>query len=227
MIPVLLIGRSFLRQNRWLLLTLAAWPFATAAFLRFPNGSVSHADVQEALPQQVLYGVAVITFLASSALHNERRSRRIIAVLSKAVSRTEYLLGMLLGAGCCAAAYFAAVGGSLLWMLGYSRAVFTALPVLFVCGCLACLWMAALALLLSTFLYPFFAAAIAAGVAAIPVLSPLTRSIFVPAALIEDAVSFSSQINWTIVMIALLEAAVMVGLASSIFARGDVTVSVE
>ena len=227
MIPILLLAESFIRQNRWLLATLAAWPFVLGAFLWSPHGKAGYTDVAELLQQEIFYGVAVITFLASSAIYNDRRSRRIIGVLSKGVSRTQYLLGLLLGAVCCGTAYFAAVGGSVWWLLGYSRAAFAAVLALFLCGCLACVWMAALAILFSTFVYPFFAAAIAAAVASIPLVMPSTKLIFVPAALIRDALSFSSAVNWTILLIAVLESAAILALASSIFARRDVTVSAE
>lgn len=227
MIPVLLIAKSFVRQNRWLLMALAAWPFVIGAFLWSPRGKASYTDVAELLQQELFYGVAVITFLASSAIYNDRRSRRIIGVLSKGVSRTQYLSGLLLGSVCCAAAYFAAVGGSIMCLLGYSSAAFAAVATLFLRLCLACLWMAALALLFSTFVYPFFAAAIAVAVAAIPIVMPQTQSIFMPAGLIHDALSFSPAVNWTMVLIALLESVGILGLGSIIFAHRDVTVSVE
>jgi ABC-type transport system involved in multi-copper enzyme maturation permease subunit len=227
MIPVLLISKSFVRQNRWLLMALAAWPFLFGAFLWSPQGKSSYADVAEVLQQEIIYGVAVVTFLASSAIYNERRSRRIIAVLSKGISRMQYLLGLLLGSLCCAAAYFAAIGGSLLWLLGYSDDVFAAVSTLFLRGCLACLWMAALALLFSTFVYPFFAAAFSAAIAAIPIAMPRANLVFAPAALMRNAMSFSTAVNWTMVSIALLESAAILALGAKIFARRDVTVSVE
>ena len=227
MIPVLLIAKSFVRQNRWLLMALAAWPFVIGAFLWSPHGKASSTDVADLLQQEVFYGVAVITFLASSAIYNDRRSRRIIGVLSKGVSRTQYLLGLLVGGVCCAAAYFAAVVGSVLWLVGYSHTALTALLALFLYGCLACMWMAALALLFSTFAYPFFAAAIAVGVAAIPFAVARAKSIIVPSALIHDALSFAPAVNWTMMLIALLESAAILGLGSIIFAHRDVTVSVE
>ena len=46
MISVLLLAKNFLRQNRWLLLAFAAFPFLLGAFLRSPHHAASQQDVQ-------------------------------------------------------------------------------------------------------------------------------------------------------------------------------------
>ena len=161
MMPVLLLAKSFIRQNRWLLLAFVLWPFLLGAFVWAPHHAAARDDVAEIVQQEIFYGVAVAAFLTSSAIYNEKRSRRIIGVLSKAVSRSEYLLGLMLGSGCFAAAYFIAVGVSMIWLLGFSDSIPSiSLKVLWQ-GIIASLWIASLALLFSTFLYPFIAAALA------------------------------------------------------------------
>ncbi|PYX95732.1 MAG: hypothetical protein DMG63_18455, partial [Acidobacteria bacterium] len=69
MIPVLLLAKSFLRQNRWLLLAFVALPLLLGAFLWSPHQSASRQDVAEMVQQEMFYGIAVVTFLASSAIY--------------------------------------------------------------------------------------------------------------------------------------------------------------
>src|ERR1700738_3219775 len=108
MIPILLLAQSFIRQNRWLLLAFVLWPFLLGAFVWSPHHGAARDDVSAIMQQELFYGVAVVAFLASSAIYNEKRSRRIIGVLAKAVSRAQYLLGIVLGTACFAVVYFAA-----------------------------------------------------------------------------------------------------------------------
>src|SRR5690242_15486374 len=96
MIPVLLLAKSFIRQNRWLLIAFVLWPFLLGAFTWSPEHRANKTEAMEILQQEVFYGVAVVAFLASSAVYNEKRSRRIIGVLSKGISRGQYLCGLLL-----------------------------------------------------------------------------------------------------------------------------------
>jgi hypothetical protein len=93
---VLLIAANFLREQRWFLLLFVAWIFGSAAMLRFATDA-THDDLEFYRRQQSGYALAVAMFTAAGAIHNERRSRRILAVLSKAVSRAEYIAGLLLG----------------------------------------------------------------------------------------------------------------------------------
>jgi ABC-type transport system involved in multi-copper enzyme maturation permease subunit len=48
------------------------------------------------LHQECLYGLALVAVNGSAQLGNEQRSRRIVGVLSRAVSRPRYLLALLL-----------------------------------------------------------------------------------------------------------------------------------
>jgi len=228
MMPVLLLAKSFVRQNRWLFLALVGWPFLLGAFLRSPHQAASRQDVSEIVQVEVRYGVAVLAFLASSAIHNEKRSRRIIGVLSKAISREQYLLGLLLGVGCFAMAYFASIGAATLWLVGVSTSVTNAAFALFIRGTAASLWTASVALFLSTFLYPFFAAAIAAACAFAPFALYGANAFLAPVAgLLERLDPFVPSIPFLAGTAALAESAVMLLLAAQIFMRRDVTVSVE
>src|SRR5579859_2577392 len=109
MTSIFLLAKAFVRQNRWLLDVFIIWPLLLGALALPRADSVNSEDTIEIVQQEVLYGVAITAFFASSAVYNERRSRRIVTILSKSVSRGEYLTGMLLGVLIFSAAYFAAV----------------------------------------------------------------------------------------------------------------------
>ena len=68
-------------------------------------GGQSKEDTLFLLRSTSMYGLAFAGLLAASALNNERKTRRILAVLSKGISRDLYLGGLLLGAMIAAGVY--------------------------------------------------------------------------------------------------------------------------
>jgi ABC-type transport system involved in multi-copper enzyme maturation permease subunit len=228
MTPVLLLAKAFTRQNRWLLLAFVAWPFLLAAILWFPSRAASRDDISEIAQMEIRYGVVVLAFLASSAIYNEKRSRRIIGVLSKAVSREQYLGGLLLGSAYFAMAYYAAIGAAILWLAGVSSQVVSGVLTVFVKGTLASLWTASVALLLSTFLHPFFAAALAGGVAVAPFALRDANVLVAPVvALLKGSDPLTTSISPAAIAAAAVESALILWLAAQIFMRRDVAVNIE
>jgi hypothetical protein len=92
------IARRLLAQNRWLYLFLVLWPLVLAAIFLLPRSSPSADDVAAVLHQECIYGLALVVFSGSVQLGNEERSRRIVTVLSRAVSRRQYLFALGLAA---------------------------------------------------------------------------------------------------------------------------------
>src|SRR5581483_5630839 len=92
-----LIATRLLWQNRWLFLLLMLWPYIMAAILCF-GGQPDPDDVLWILHQECFAGLALVAVTGSTLLGNEQRSRRIIMVLSRAVSRPQYLLSLLITA---------------------------------------------------------------------------------------------------------------------------------
>ena len=224
---VLLLAGSFVRQNRWLLLVFILWPIVLGVFVWSPHHTATSADVLEIVQQELLYGLVIVTFLASSAIHNEKRSRRILGVLSKAVSRMQYLLGFLIGAVCFAVVYFLMVDLSVLWLLG-ALTPMKGVMAFSLQGVVASTWAVSLGLLFSTFAYPFIAATIAGAATLGPVIVAGTHPILAPvAAMIRNAESFSGAFHPAVIGIALGESAVFLLLGGAIFSRVDVTTSVE
>lgn len=95
MIKAWIIARRLLWQNRWLFLLLALWPYIMAALICF-GGKPDPDDVLWMLHQECFAGLALVAVTGSTLLGNEQRSRRIVMVLGRAVSRPQYLFSLLL-----------------------------------------------------------------------------------------------------------------------------------
>jgi hypothetical protein len=92
------IAWQLLWANRWLWLLLVLWPWGMAAILLMSGMHPSPDDVEAALEQQSIYGLALVAFAGGALLGSEQRSRRIVLVLSRAVSRRQYLGAVWLAA---------------------------------------------------------------------------------------------------------------------------------
>ena len=227
MTPIFLLARSFMRQNRWLMLAFVLWPFLFGTLLSLPQHPTAN-EVQEIAVQEIFYGVAVVGFLASSAVHNEKRSRRILGVLSKGVSRGEYLAGLLLASACFASIYFLSVSASLLWLLKPSATLAVSCAALFLHAVIAALWIASLSLMFSIVLHPLLAAALAGAAAFAPFAAASPNAMWAPVAnLTKAAGSFQHQLIWSALAAGAVESAVFFVAASAVFARRDVTGSIE
>src|SRR5215470_8484950 len=97
MMKAFLIAQRLLWQNRWLFFMLALWPYVIAAILCI-GGQPDPDDVVWMLHQECFAGLALVAVTGSTLLGNEQRSRRIITVLARAVSRPQYLLSLLITA---------------------------------------------------------------------------------------------------------------------------------
>src|SRR5271155_1668966 len=89
------ITRRLLYQNRWIYLFLMLWPFGMAAILLVPAARPEIDDLLSILHQESFYGLGLVAFTGSALLGNEKRSRRIASVLSRAVSRRQYFFALL------------------------------------------------------------------------------------------------------------------------------------
>src|ERR1700748_92296 len=90
------IAWQLLWANRWLWLLLVLWPWGMAAMLLAGGLHPSPEDVEAAFEQQSIYGLALVAFAGGALLGNEQRSRRIVLVLARAVSRRQYLAALWL-----------------------------------------------------------------------------------------------------------------------------------
>ena len=117
---VLLIAGNHLRDQRWILITM----FGYVLFMSSIMGAVVHRsnyeDARFFVEQQMWFAVLFGMFLSTSAVNTDMRTRRLPAILSKAVERWQYLLGILVGITSAIAAYCCVV--ALLGMLFSTRA---------------------------------------------------------------------------------------------------------
>ena len=234
--PVVLIAANFVREQRWPLFFLLLWVLGFAIFGLFVNSPAGAGDALMIFKQLAFYGVIFAVFFGSSAIHSDLRSRRIFAVLSKAVSRGQYLAGLLAGVAFVLGTFCLCMGFSATWVLGrYGldlAQLWWGIWALFT----ACILMASLTLCLSVLLPPLFAAIGSSFLAALPVLLALggqssIRYAIPVYALLEPLVEadFNVSLRVSAVTIGLgwSEAVLLVLAATWIFSRRDLTAGAE
>jgi hypothetical protein len=234
MIPVLLIAANFVRENRWPLISLLVYVLVFGGAIAFVGGSTLE-DAVFFLRSVGIYGLAFTALMAASGINNERRTRRMLAVLSKGIERGQYLAGLLLGAMFDAAIYCVAIGvvGTLaLARYGQSSEKMWELVGVLIASFLL---VGTAALFFSTFLHPLMAtAAVALTLGAMALggrlLGPLWTNILPSYTLADAMVSFSLhgwRAPWAAAGWALAQAFVFGVLATVVFSRRDIAIAIE
>jgi len=162
--PVLLIAINFVREQRWPIFVLLLWVLLLAFLGLVTDIRREREDLLFVFKQVAIYVVAFSIFFGGSAIYNERRSRRILGVLSKAVGRQRYLSGLVLGVTMAGAIYCFALGITGSWTLGEAGFPVSQIWYLMLCLVAACTLAGTVALTFSTFLNPFLAAGATAAV---------------------------------------------------------------
>jgi len=234
--PVLLIAVNFAREQRWPILTLLLWVLLLAFLGLVTDIHRQREDLLFVFKQDAVYVLAFSVFFGGSAIYNERRSRRILGVLSKAVSRQQYLSGLVLGVTIACAVYCFALGLTGSWTLGGAGFPISHVWFLMVCLVAACMLAGTVALMFSTFLNPFFAAGATAMVLGLPALA---SQIFgarwgyvIPvwelgATVLNSSFNSPGTASWAPVLLAGAETLVFWLLSARIFAHVDIAVAVE
>jgi ABC-type transport system involved in multi-copper enzyme maturation permease subunit len=231
--PILLIAANFLRQMRWLVLV---YPLIAIA-LGVGFSLFMHPGDQEAISgylfQLITYALAIAVFLGSQANFNERKSRRILGVLSKGIERRDYLAGLMVGVFATSGVF---VTGMLIGALCIAIKVELGISVIVLAMSLiwlSCCLSTAIAVFLSTFLHPLFAAAmtfVLVGGGAVPEIVNIPGGSVLPVyQLNADARSLLLGGNAHLVAIpmAVVEIVVFWLLAGWIFERRDIAVAIE
>jgi hypothetical protein len=227
-----LIAANYLREQRWAVILLLIWVVLSAVLSSV--GQLERGDVLFFLKQQAVYGVAFSTFLSASSIYNERRSKRILGVLSKGIERRQYLAGLAGGVMLAAVIYLTAMGvfGSMLFSAaGLPIAQLWELLVLLL---VACAVAATGALLFATFMPPIVAvacSALAFGVGVGLAQVGVTRCFLPVYTLVGAVTSYSDSPRWAPEWAPAIWGAVQAVLlwlaASWIFERRDIAVAVE
>jgi hypothetical protein len=190
-------------------------------FLRWHAGYVAFLTIMMAIP----------------ALQMERKTRRVLAVLSKGIHRWEYLGGILCGCSLIAVIFCLLVGLCVTW-LGQQGGIATSGLGMMMLALFACSVAAASAgLFFATFLHPFLATAATSAWLALPVV--LEQAGWQPPAELFPVVAFFRTLwkdyrlqtvvhgGWAIVIAAIGQTLVFWLAAALVFARRDVTISPE
>lgn len=199
-----------------------------------------HQERQEVLfflRSQPLYVLFVALMLAVPAIQTDRKSRRLMAVLSKGIHRWQYLAGILGGCGIMTALFSFLVWASAYALCRRGGNPTEGLGLLAAALCASGMAAAAAGLLYSTFLHPLLATAAAAGTLLVPVafttdsMSKGASNVFFPVARMVNAlVRYRFGLVdglWSIIIAAVIYTVVFWAVASTIFGRRDVTISPE
>jgi hypothetical protein len=234
---IFLIAVNFVREQRWPILVLLLWVLLLAFLGLATDAARQREDLLFIFKQVAVYVVAFSVFFGSSAIYNDRRSRRILSVLSKAVGRQQYLSGLVIGITLACAIYCFALGLTGSWTLGQAGFQVSEVWFLMLCLIAACALAGTVALMFSTFLNPFFAAGATAAVMGIPALLSYTSGsahlgyivpVYALAAVVLNS-SFAAHepMSWLPIALAVAETLIFWLLSARIFSYVDIAVSVE
>src|SRR5277367_6566756 len=208
------IARRLLYQNRWIYLFLMLWPFGMAAILLVPAAKPEIEDVLSILHQECLYGLGLVAFTGSALLGNEQRSRRIVTVLSRAVSRRQYFFAMVSAAWLPLALYVVSFVVSGVALFGSIEGSFSLLFALALAQLVLGMWTATAALFFATWLPMMLASTASLGLLALLGLAGYEWPDIAPARLLRHPTGF---------LLIVLGAALLFAAGSTIFERRDLS----
>ena len=227
-----LIAINVVREQRWFLLLMLVYIIGITALLYFVEKDEN--DILVVFKQEAVYGTLFSIVIAASLFQNERKTRRIIAVLSKAVSRGEYVAGMIVGVNLTTVLFYAVVFAS--FFVLFPPASAGGAVVMMVHMLVASLLASVVTVFYTTFLHPLIATAVAGLTLASPLLleklagAGWTRVLPV-VALIKEGFGYTlgqpPATDWTLLSIALLECVALWLAAAWIFGLRDITTAVE
>lgn len=233
---IFLIAVNFVREQRWPLFFLLLWVLGFAVFGLFVSSDSGAEDALMIFKQLTFYGVVFAVFFGSSALNSDLRSRRILEVLAKAVSRGQYLAGLLIGIAIVLGTFCLCTAFSASWVLGHYGLDQVQLWLGILGVFTACMLTAASALCFSVFLPPLFAAIGSGLLSGLPVLlamrgeGSLKYAIPVYALLqplIEADFNVVLHVNGAAILLGWFETMLLLVVATWIFSRRDLVAGTE
>lgn len=232
---VILLALQHLREQRWVLTAFVIYVFLMALAFGAVGGQPGAEEMQYFARQQAGFTVLFTVLLAAGALHAERRSRRILAVLSKAISRRAYVRSILLAMWMAAGLYILTSSVAVLW-LGRRAGLqpeqeMSHLGLAF----FAAMATAAVAVFFSTFLHPLLATFVSGVLIAVPAFlgqyAAVWLHVFPASALMAHSsgmlVLAGSSSLWYWVTLTLIQTVVFWAAAAFVFTKLDVAVPIE
>jgi ABC-type transport system involved in multi-copper enzyme maturation permease subunit len=233
---ILLIAVNFVREQRWPILVLMGWVAVLSVLGLVVDPRATRDDILFIFKQGAIYGIVFAIFFGASAIHNERKTRRILAVLSKSVGRGEYVTGLLAGVALSTGIYSFSMGVTGTWVLGTAGFPVRDLWEVMLCVMVACMLCATVAVLFSTVLNPLFATMATFLLLGLPAVAAMRFSSHwaqvLPAYSLLDVLMRSSfeaplTVQWSAVWLAVAESVFFWLLSWWIFAQRDIAVAVD
>lgn len=230
---VLLLGANFLR-SQWLPVAVMTAYLAGAGGLFSWHQQAS--DVQFYLQWHSYNVIFVATLIALPAIWAERRSHRILAVLSKGITRGQYLGGLLCGCVLISGWFCFLIGGITSWLCWRGGIPLRSLPLLMMVVFLCSVTAQSAALLSAVVLHPLLGMIATSVFLLLPLASESApwhwpAQLFPVTLLISVLREFRFQPLetgiWKIALGAILETFLFWALATALFSRKDVTTSPE
>lgn len=234
MTAVLLIALNFMREQRWFILLMIGYLAAITGVVVLSGMDGRDGDTLFILKQETFYGLFFSLILGTSVFHNDRKTRRIIAVLSKAIERRDYIAGIVLGVNLTVLVFYLFVFASFLVL--FPQAAAGSVLLMFLSMCVASLLVSLVTVFYSTFLHPFVATAAAGFTLALPFLlervwGPWAGWVLPAFSITRHALGFDAarafEPPWSLLGIALVESLLLWLAASWVFARRDIAAAVE
>jgi ABC-type transport system involved in multi-copper enzyme maturation permease subunit len=233
---VILIAINFVREQRWPILVLMGWVVVLSVLGLVVDPRATREDILFIFKQGAVYGVVFAVFFGASAIYNERKTRRILAVLSKSVGRGEYVSGLLAGIALSTGIYWFSMGVTGTWVLGAAGFSVPALWQVIFCLVIACMLSATVAVLFSTVLNPLFATMATFLFLGVPAVAAMrfgsSWAHVIPAFSLIDVLMRSSLdsrlvVPWVSVVLAVAETVFFWLSAWWVFAQRDIAVAVD
>ena len=230
---VILIGTNFVRTQWVALLVMLVYVAGLNGFVAW---HIEKAEVLQFLHLQSLYAISFVALITVPAIQTERKTRRILAVLSKGIHRWQYLGGLLCGCVMIAVLFHGAIIAATLWLALRAGLPIGGLVGFFLIGVFASAAAAAVSLFCATFLHPVVAMAVVSGILAGPFLAEsggwhAPGLLFPVAAASRWVLAFRFEVPAgaaaQICAAAVLHAVIFWLAASVVFARRDVTTATE
>jgi hypothetical protein len=234
MLAIFLIGINFVRTQWIALAVMCVYVLGIGGIYRVHT---QRDEILFFLRWHAGYAIFFATMIAIPALQTERKTRRILAVLSKGIHRWQYLGGLLSGCTMISALFCLLIGGTAAWLGQQGRIPTDGLAAIMTLLFCCCAFAVSVGLFFATFLHPLLATAATGAVLALPLIFlqfglRVAWALFPAGALFKtlwtsfEFHSVGNSLN-TLIISAIAQALLFWIAAALVFGRRDVTISPE